>query len=517
MKCLIKISVYNYKYLFTLVFIILFASTDNVASGIEIPKPDIIYKFNTLSSKDNSNILGPARILKKNGRTGLNTTSSSTKLKILKHNINNLKGTLSMWIMALEDIAPAWSAVYFGTDNKYFNVFPLLVDKEDMGNFSGANFSFHILRSWHPGLTIKFKQGTGHDMYNHAAAAANHSDFEKLRWYHLTASWDMENKQVSLYINGIKVGSHDVTAERLGRDQCGDTLFMGNPTLCISELAFYNQVLSDEDVYNAYRIEVTDFDSIYERKLKHIYTGAGLELFKFFPDEEWEKKLDLSLNTPKDLDSFYIQGYTDAVKISKEGLLVETPNVPIGEGQYEKQVYIWTKKPFEGDLYVEYEFKTLRKGGLSLIMIQASGMQREDFMADYPLRIAGNMNMVAWSSIRNYHWEYYREMNDVRNDIATGAMLKNPYQYPIGFGTLNHSLSLNEWHKLELLQIGDKITGAIDGKIIIKGVDNGFTNNGAVYDFGRIAIRCMVRSKIIFRNLKVYNRKPDFDIVESKK
>ena len=115
-------------------------------------------------------------------------------------------------------------------------------------------------------------------------------------------------KRQTLYINGIKVGSHDVTAERLGRDQCGDTLFMGNPTLCISELAFYNQVLSDEDVYNVYRREVTDFDSVYERKLKHIYTGAGLELFKFIPDEEWEKKLDLSLNTPKDLDSFYIQG-----------------------------------------------------------------------------------------------------------------------------------------------------------------------------------------------------------------
>jgi hypothetical protein len=65
------------------------------------------------------------------------------------------------------------------------------------------------------------------------------------------------------------------------------------------------------------------------------------------------------------------------------------------------------------------------------------------------------------------------------------------------------------------LQIGNKIIGAIDGKIIIQGEDNGFNNNGAVYNFGRIAIRCMIRSKMLFRNIKVYNRNLDFDILES--
>ncbi len=482
-----------------------------------LPEPDVNYNFNTLESQTNVLIDGAARIVKKNGRSGLNATSSHTRIKLLKHNINSNKGTLAIWVMALEDIAPAWSASYFGADNKNFNIFPLLSDSHDSGNFTEANFSFYINKSWHPGLTIKFRQGTGHDMYNHAAAAANHSDFEKLRWYYITATWDLPQKKISIYINGIKVASNDVTCERLERDFCGDTLFLGNPALVFSDVQFYIDPLSDVEIYDLYRNQATDFDQVFEDRLKHIYTGKEIKKFSFEPGGDWTNKLNISLTNQGDIDSFYLQGYAQAVKITDEGLMIETPDVPIGEGQYEKQVYVCTNKPFEGDLYVEYEFKTLRRGGLSLLMIQASGMQREDFMADYPLRTAGNMNMVAWSSVRNYHWEYYREMNDVRNDISTGAMLKNPYQYPIGFGTLDHLLSLNEWHKLQLLQTGSKIIGAIDGKVIIEGEDNGFINNGAVYSFGRIAIRCMVRSKMLFRNINVYNRNIDFDVLENSK
>lgn len=480
----------------------------------DVPQPDIRYAINSLDSQENIQIQGPARIIQRNGRSGINTTSIRSRVKLSKHGINRNKGTVSLWVMSLEDIAPAWTASYVRTDYEYVNIFPLLVDQEELGDFASANFSFHIKKMWHPGLTIKFKQGTGHDMYNHAAAAANHSDFEKLRWYYLTATWDLEQKSIALYMNGIKVGSHDVTAERLERDVCGDTLYFGNPTLCVSDIQFYDEALSSDEVYTIYREEATDYDADFEKELRHIYTGADVKDFDFKPDSKWEEKLSLDMTKPADLDSFYVQGYTQAVQSTPEGILVETPNVPIGVGQYEKQVYLWTKKPFEGDLYVEYDFKPMRKGGLSLIMIQASGMQREDFMADYPLRTAGNMGMVAWSSIRNYHWEYYREMNDVRNDLANGAMLKNPYQYPLGYGTLNHPLAQNEWHKLQILQIGNKIVGAIDGKIIIEAEDNGFINNGAVYNFGRVAIRCMVRSKILFRNLKVYNRNEYFEVVE---
>ena len=181
-------------------------------------------------------------------------------------------------------------------------------------------------------------------------------------------------------------------------------------------------------MYDLYKEQVTDYDADFEAHLRYVYEGKDRQKKKFNwrPGKDWQPKLSLSLTKPTDLDSFYVQGYTQAPEINSDGLLVETPNLPQSPANLEKQVYLWTQETFEGDLYVEYEFKILRPGGLSLLMVQASGMNREDFMKDYPLRTTGNMRMVHREDVRNYHWEYYREMNDVRNDIACGALAKKP-------------------------------------------------------------------------------------------
>jgi len=116
------------------------------------------------------------------------------------------------------------------------------------------------------------------------------------------------------------------------------------------------------------------------------------------------------------------------------------------------------------------------------------------------------MLTVYGEDVRNYHWEYYREMSDMRNDVSNSALMKNPFLYPLSFSALTTPVEKNTWHKLQFLQIGNKLTGAIDGVIMVEFTDDGFTNNGPVYNYGRIAIRCMLHSKLLFRNLRVYNR-----------
>jgi hypothetical protein len=116
------------------------------------------------------------------------------------------------------------------------------------------------------------------------------------------------------------------------------------------------------------------------------------------------------------------------------------------------------------------------------------------------------MSWVHSSDIRNYHIEYYRKMNAVRNDNANAAMIKNPYQYPLGYGTLDEPLAVEEWHKLQVVQRGNEFTCAINGKVVFEAVDKKFSNNGPVLNFGHIALRCMVNTDMAFRNLKVYNR-----------
>ena len=344
-------------------------------------------------------------------------------------------------------------------------------------------------------------------MPHKALISVSHFAFKKRTWYNIALTWNYEIDQYRLYINGISVGSEDhFIAHKPHRDSINTSLYIGNPTLCYSDIKFYDINLGQEQLYKLFKKESTHFDQKFEDELKYTYEGKNRRPFNWKLDAGWEPKLSLSLTNPSDLDSFYIQGNPVTVAISNEGLLVETVNKEMTSAYLDSQVYVWSKKPFEGDLYVEYEFKTLRPGGLSLFLAQASGMNREDFMADYPLRTSGRMTMIYGEDVRSYHWEYYREQPDMRNDLDNSALMKQPYNFPLAFGTRNVPVAKGTWHKLQFLQIENKLVGAIDGIIMVEYSDDGFTNNGPVYDFGRIAIRCMLRSKMVFRNLKVYNR-----------
>ncbi len=62
------------------------------------------------------------------------------------------------------------------------------------------------------------------------------------------------------------------------------------------------------------------------------------------------------------------------------------------------------------------------------------------------------------------------------------------------------------WNRLSYLQRGGHILGAINGEVVIGTHDRGDDNNGPVLLRGRVALRCMVRSDVVFRDLRVWNR-----------
>ncbi len=178
---------------------------------------------------------------------------------------------------------------------------------------------------------------------------------------------------------------------------------------------------------------------------------------------------------------------------------------------------MWSNKTFEGNIYIEYEWQALKPNGLSLLMFHASGMTREDFMADYPKKTSGRMTTVHSENVRNYHWEYFREMNDVRNDVGTAFSRKNPFEFRNAFASLAKPYTKNEWHKLQLVQNDGTIRGAIDGVTVLEINDNSWSNTGCVLNYGHIAIRCMVHSKMLFRNLKVYTERLPFSEIALRK
>jgi hypothetical protein len=321
-------------------------------------------------------------------------------------------------------------------------------------------------------------------------------------------TWDYENDKYSILVNGIKVAAQDIYyPDKFKHDRVANSLFMGLPIYCFSSVEFYDQPFTPQQAYSKYRKEVITYDAKFDESMQYMYNGKGRKTMAFSPDKTWVKKLDLPLTRATDLDSLYVQGKPEQVVITKEGLLAETvDSIYTAGARKEKQMYLWTWKSFEGDLYLEYEFKLQRRGGLSLLMTQVSAMNREDFMTDYPLRTSGTMNMVHNEDIRNYQWEYYRDMVDVRNDVATSILVKNPWNWRMSYGCDTQVLDTDKWHKLQYIQRGNSIIGLMDGKVMIETTDNGFSNHGPVLNSGHIAIRLMLHSKILFRNLKVYNK-----------
>ncbi len=195
------------------------------------------------------------------------------------------------------------------------------------------------------------------ELPHRALVTANHFSFDPHRWYLLTLTWNHPERRYRLYVNGIRVGAEDQYYDQQFRvDQAGDTLYTGSPTLVYSTISFYDDELSEEETHQIYKDEATDFDLSNEKKLKYIHAGEGRKQFNFSPDATWNKELDISLTEGLHLDTFYIQGLPEKVEITPEGLLVETIDKLYTGSRLDSQVYLWIKKPFEGDLFVEYDF-----------------------------------------------------------------------------------------------------------------------------------------------------------------
>jgi len=498
-------------------------SSSAFAQGTPAVQPKYRYLADAAALSAGETVTGSSRMLDLKGRKGINPTSIHTVIKLGAHNLNDAKGTVVLWFFPLEDLGASFLADHMKMDNPHFSTYAFLSDFEVPRDVAQANFSFEWNRFNE--FRAKFFKGTvyprlGFDPPQKAwVQAVPFNYFQKHRWYQLAVTWDDAVKSALLFVNGILIGTSDRFNKDFFRDKVGPSLYAGCPALCHGEVALYERVLGAQEIYKLYRDGAPDFDPAIERELKHKFEGTELEEFTFKPDAQWTKQLDIDFQKPfEQIKDFYIQGHAESVKPegSKEGLLIETPDIPYGWDAYPQQVYIWSEKNFEGNIYVEFEWKALKPNGLALLMIHASGMTREDFMADYPRKTSGLMETVHGQNVRNYHWEFYREMNDVRNDVGTAFSRKNPFAYRIGFGSAPAPFATNEWHKAQIVQQDGKIRAAIDGKILLEIDDSSRTNTGSILNYGHIALRCMVHTKMVFRNLKVFTEQLPFTEVKAK-
>jgi hypothetical protein len=490
-----------------------------------------------------------------------------------RHTADKPRGTATLWIMPLQDLFPATQLPAHRRSNPFFDRFVFLSDREAVQEIEAANFAFLYQSFWHPVFIAKFAQGTIHQGafgQNHTASAmAGFFSMPALVWQQLAVTWDHDAGVYRLFSDGVLVGHSDVTVAHPPHDAPAPALYFGNPAIVTGEIAFYDQALDGPQLRALFErgLEKTPAAAPAARDarlvMEKMYEGRDLPALDGRPDgvsrgtgfsrqtpvdgapdkphgqdahassraiggkspchaipAGWTRQLALPLRDYADYAHFFHQGGGPTVRFGPDGLRVTTPGfdefvrrgakTATGDELDMTRMYLWTRRVFEGDLYLSIHFQLHAHGGLALLMTQAAGMQGEDFLADYPLRSTGSMSVVHKEDVRNYHWEFYREMTDTRNDLVSHAVLKNPRLRPLAFRIENRRWETGRWYRLEYLQQGARIRGAIDGVTVFDATDTGFDNNGPVLRHGRVALRAMMRTDMTFRDLEIWT-KPDFE------
>lgn len=489
------------------------------------------YEYSLLGKEENTRVVSYA------GRKGVNVTSIHKKLALREHTVNGDAGAFTMWILPLEDLATVSHQEHFMDVDPLYQNYALVSDCPDGKDYARAVFAVNWMSNWYPQLFAKcfegwiysdsptnkpylsdkpIKSAFAIDVKGHKAfSAAGRFFFHRAHWYQLCVTWDKPGNRFRIYMNGVLVSTAN-SAVRMQWEKAGDVLYVGNPALALSEAKFYDDYFPDEAAEEAFLRERVSPDPELQAQLEKQYLGKNLPEEKFVPGTDWKCVFDVPFRSPEDLENFYFQGNTECQSVTPEGLLLDTGRreIPLydedGERMDRNNMYMWSEKSFEGDLYAEFEFMPLVHNGFAIAIFQASGLQREDFMKDYKRRRTGTMKMLLWENVRSYSWGFFREMDDVRDDVGTQIFMKNPWIRPLGFQCLDRRMELGRWYRAQFIQEGNRLRALLDGKVMLDVTDDGFTNSGPVYHCGHFAIRCMKRTKMLFRDLKIYNRKPFF-------
>lgn len=488
-----------------------------------LPQP-VSRSLQAAGNWSDATISGPVREVEMDGRRGLNALSAHTIITLRKpgHTLNQERGALTFWLLPLEDYAYFFEPHHLPAHEPDYGIHPILTDNTSLRKPEKANFCIVGRNFWFRQILYKFNSTDADDVFFncHGQRASHGPDDLHLKpnqWYQLGLSWDHGKQVYALYVNGIRVCDGDSRVPQI-IDKANEALHTGCPLFAMGELNFYDQHLDRHAFAAIHAREATRIDDETMKELKDRYDPAVLPAFNWDIGPSYRKALDLSLTEPHQLDRFYVQGCTHGVRITQEGLQVETPtpdqppyhffNNP--DKAATSQVFLHTWETFEGDIALEVDFMSRAPEGLAFAMIHSSGMQREDYMKDYPLRTTGAMDMAYKENVRNFHWEFFRIHDGLRKDRTTSLFFKNPRLCARSYQVLPDRLPEDKWHKLRLIQNGRHFRGAINDRMVCDFAEDPHDRSGGTYTFGHFSLRVMFKSAFLFRNLKIYVRPPAF-------
>jgi hypothetical protein len=452
--------------------------------------------------------VGRHRFVRVGGRTGYQPLSSTAHLRVPCRGAQLERGTFLLWLAPCETLTVSPPLAHVTERDPHWMRYALLADGWPAQDPARSVFAWYWQSQWHPQMVAKFKRGpagnTAADFGVTPYVPVEHLPLREGRWYQLALTWDKPASRLRVYVNGILCGT---TRYPFRAEPAGDELYLGNPAMVFAGLECLARELTADEVARRHADDSTPKDQSVDEELRRLFVPAPPEPARWEPGPDWSERAHFPFTRAGDLAGWHQQGCAGepfalrAREVTPEGLLLQTPD----EIHTESRMYLWSPAVFEGDLAVALDFRPESATGLALLVLQASGMQREDFLTDHPPRTSGAMDTIIADRVRNYHWEFFRHAVDVRSDLATHVLAKNPWMRPLAMST-QPPLALEQWHRLLFVQEGGRLRAAVDGDWVLEARDDPAAHAGPVLSRGRIGLRLMYGTRMRFRDLRVWNR-----------
>ena len=238
---------------------------------------------------------GNYRLIKKDGRIGWNALEKQAVIELLDHNVNEPEGAVSVWFMSLEELCTTLRYDNFRMHNQFYDNYAIISDQREVCDHDNATFCINWNCGWYPQLSGKFFKGaiypTGYAPVPKAIVTAGHCSFDKEEWYQLVFTWNKPENRYQIYINGILVAHSDTYTNGMEWEQAGERLYLGNPTFCISDIAFYQ----DGELLFPYKLSSGEKQMLVILLTVLVQDNAHCVLFMDEPEAslhiEWQQKL----------------------------------------------------------------------------------------------------------------------------------------------------------------------------------------------------------------------------------
>jgi hypothetical protein len=237
----------------------------------------------------------PVTPVSHHGRKGWRTESLKTRVAIPVPQLNEPRGSLTLWLLPREDFSTSLNSPWMvSREPEHYN-YVLLGDSPNAARMSEYQFALVYARSWYDQMYAKWHRG---DIYDYACVdgmyipgrekafvCLGHLNLTRGHWMQIGLSWNEQENDYRLFVNGLLLQTSTSFDYPLLREVNSGTIYAGHPLFSYGEMAIFDEVLNAEDFSAAAYAENAPLgNGEIDRALRYKHGGKTLPMLDWRAD-----------------------------------------------------------------------------------------------------------------------------------------------------------------------------------------------------------------------------------------